>query len=562
MNHSDAPIRVNKWCIPTTVIGPGILSFYWRISSVWSANDLTFSIDGSKKTECLGYSSWSHQTFTIPAGTHVLKWDFINNTGDQAGYLDKVEYFRIPLAEALDNETLIWTTGGDAEWFGQPWVSFDGEDAAQSGKVGSDQASWLQTTVTGPGIVVNRWRLSVSAAWGDLSFQVDEVTKKECWEDQKWERVMFAIPSGSHSLKWIFAPFSGGEGFVDQVEFIHGPAILVGSPEAGEVWYHRDYYSIRWASTEDLGTEVKIELFQGENENPIYTISPATENDGNYLWFVPNSLPPAEDYRIKITPINNPAVYDYSDGSFAIRDWALSYLGGYLILDGVDDYAKTPDHAELYVGDEPGESFTIETWVYFRGFQHQGVIYKPGGYFWYGDVRVDPYPYQRWDCIGFDLIEGGGMMSCHVWPRPGGWHHLAAVYDSSSNQLTYYINGENIFSAASNLLANDPDMSLISDQSLYLGQGWWDTDNYFLGVIDEVRISDSIRYTANFAPPTTTLTCDAHTRALWHFDEPEGATVFHDACGFDNVLTGYNGAHAEGVFVQKVFLPLSVKKNE
>lgn len=44
----------------------------------------------------------------------------------------------------------------------------------------------------------------------------------------------------------------------------------------------------------------------------------------------------------------------------------------------------------------------------------------------------------------------------------------------------------------------------------------------FLGVIDEVRLSSSARYTANFTPAATPFNTDASTAGLWHLDE--GAT--------------------------------------
>jgi hypothetical protein len=75
----------------------------------------------------------------------------------------------------------------------------------------------------------------------------------------------------------------------------------------------------------------------------------------------------------------------------------------------------------------------------------------------------------------------------------------------------------------------------------------WGGDN-LLGLADEIRISDTIRYADNFTRPAAPFVCDANTKALWHFDEPEGSTVFHDVCGTeDNYFTGYNGAHTEGV---------------
>jgi hypothetical protein len=52
--------------------------------------------------------------------------------------------------------------------------------------------------------------------------------------------------------------------------------------------------------------------------------------------------------------------------------------------------------------------------------------------------------------------------------------------------------------------------------------------NVLDGAIDELRISDTYRYTTDFAPPARDrpLTCDRHTRALFHFDGTlEGETA-------------------------------------
>ncbi len=38
------------------------------------------------------------------------------------------------------------------------------------------------------------------------------------------------------------------------------------------------------------------------------------------------------------------------------------------------------------------------------------------------------------------------------------------------------------------------------------------------GVIDELRISDGLRYTEDFMPPEAPFTPDGNTRAIFHFD--------------------------------------------
>lgn len=83
----------------------------------------------------------------------------------------------ITLGEAVDNVSLTWTTGGDADWFGQTSVYYYDGDAAQSGDIASGQSSWIQTTVTGPGILSFYWKVSSSWARSDLEFYIMELAR-------------------------------------------------------------------------------------------------------------------------------------------------------------------------------------------------------------------------------------------------------------------------------------------------------------------------------------------------------------------------------------------------
>jgi len=44
-------------------------------------------------------------------------------------------------------------------------------------------------------------------------------------------------------------------------------------------------------------------------------------------------------------------------------------------------------------------------------------------------------------------------------------------------------------------------------------------------LVDELRLSNTARYTGDFAPPTEPFAADENTVGLWHFDEGEGATT-------------------------------------
>jgi len=466
----------------------------------------------------------------------------------------------IALGEAVDNTSLTWTTGGDAEWFAQTLVYYYDGDGAQSGNVDGGQQSWIETTVTGPGILSFYWKVSSPFAWTDLEFHIDGIQKSVCWADSAWELDTYAIPSASHTLKWNFAPsLSGYAGYLDKVEYISGPAIIVKSPNGGETWYNRNFRTITWTGTEDVGTNVKIELLKGGSS--VKTISTSTANDGRYHWFVPTAIIPGSDYRIRVSSATNASVYDDSNGNFSIIESLQpplpSIFGGVLILDGVDDYAEAEDHSELDVGDEPDESFTIEAWVNFQDLWKEGIINKRNAYSLFVEQAYhDPPPAT--DCLGYSFQSASdqpcSVIHCH-WPGDlsYGWHHVALMYDNPTGTVTAYFDGKNRCSGSCPSLKN-------SNETLRVGDGPWMGDE-LNGAIDEIRISAVVRYSGDFSPPTSLFTCDEHTRALWHFDEFEGATVFHDACGLvDNLLVGYNGAHTEGIPVYRLYLPFVTKQ--
>ena len=327
--------------------------------------------------------------------------------------------------------------------------------------------------------------------------------------------------------------------------------ITVESPDGGETWYHRTFYAIQWLSHEGAGTQVKIELYKDGSFS--CTISASTDNDGYYKWFVPAALTPGTDNRIKITSTSSSSIYDYSDSYFSIAECftppaCQPSFGGALVLDGDDDYAQAEDAPELEVGDETGESLTAEAWVNFASLNYYNghIIEKPDSYLLHARRYYDSFHRNVFDCWGLSLPGYGGREIC-FWPSyRSGWYHMALVFNQETGDVWVYINGKRTS------IGLHPVPTLRNSiEGLKVGEG-------LIGALDEVRISDVARYTGStYTLPTFPFECDEHTRALWHLDEFEGATIFHDACGaVDNLLVGYNGAHTEGVPVHRVYLPL------
>ncbi len=453
--------------------------------------------------------------------------------------LSVTEAQTVNLGEAVDNTALTWTSGGSMPWFGQTSVYYYDGDAAQSGAPSSGQSSWIETTVSGPGLLTFYWKVSAGAA-SELDFYVDDARQAEC-SSINWQMRAHSIPSGLHTLRWDYTPViqsSGDAGWLDKVTYSPQPAIVVNVPNGGETLRQREFYTIRWANSADI-PNVKIELYKGGS--PLYTIAANTPSNGSYDWLIPLGLDPAADYRVRVAVSSNPSVYDESDADFSIATASQPSLKGALILDGIDDYAEAADHSEL---DLAGGSFTVESWVNFQNLG--GVFIKAGAY---GMHVESTYSYPSWiHCMWIDYpcVKGCCTSSRYL---SLGWHHVALVYDVAAGQARAYYDGTQRCSAtctASN-----------SDQALWVGRG---LGGFLEGAVDEMRISNVVRYNGNFTPPTEPFACDDHTLALWHFDEFAGATVSHDVCGAaDNILIGSNGAHTEGVLAHQIFLPIVIR---
>ena len=76
------------------------------------------------------------------------------------------------------------------------------------------------------------------------------------------------------------------------------------------------------------------------------------------------------------------------------------------------------------------------------------------------------------------------------------WSHIALVFDGTNVRL--YVNGNGTFDNPT--ISNRPHPScLVGDRFLNVG---YDIDGVIDGYINDLRISDSAVYTANFTPPT------------------------------------------------------------
>ena len=98
--------------------------------------------------------------------------------------------------------------------------------------------------------------------------------------------------------------------------------IEVISPKNGDVWYKKGKYSIKW-DTRSINSEVKISLYKTNSANPQIIIVNPTNNDGEYQWEIPSSIPDG-NYKIRIETTDDLAFGD-SD-IFTIKNTSNAYI--------------------------------------------------------------------------------------------------------------------------------------------------------------------------------------------------------------------------------------------
>ena len=113
-----------------------------------------------------------------------------------------------PLGQAIEQPTFVMQTSGNAEWFVQSEVVKYGETALQSGRIGANQSSVLETTL----VTANRvrisfwWKVSSEQNWDFLKFSVNGTVKGSIsGTNEDWQQFTVVLPAGTNTLCWMYA---------------------------------------------------------------------------------------------------------------------------------------------------------------------------------------------------------------------------------------------------------------------------------------------------------------------------------------------------------------------
>ena len=228
--------------------------------------------------------------------------------------------------------------------------------------------------------------------------------------------------------------------------------------------------------------------------------------------------------------------------------WSLRYEGnGYSDLDRVKLPIDNPPRPIDVGGD-----FTLEWWMKATPGQNTTRACTTGDGDWmYGNSMFDRDISTGGDYgdYGISLANGriafgvnngtSGITLCgSTNVADGNWHHVAVQRRQGDGLMQIFVDGA--LDAAGSGPTGDISYrdarptTLSNDPFLVIGAEKYDLNNStypsFRGWIDEVRISDTLRYSGPFPTPSARFSTDGNTMGLYHFNEGYGRTI-HDSSG-------------------------------
>jgi hypothetical protein len=124
-------------------------------------------------------------------------------------------------------------------------------------------------------------------------------------------RISTIDPAGVLLQDFSDAPFTISAG--------NNTLVQVLSPNGGEVWQKGNTYPITWASAM-LSGNYEVALMQGSSPQPVFVIEQSFPGIMALNWTIPDNIPPAANYKIRVRIAANNGAFDISDGFFTIED--------------------------------------------------------------------------------------------------------------------------------------------------------------------------------------------------------------------------------------------------
>jgi hypothetical protein len=210
------------------------------------------------------------------------------------------------------------------------------------------------------------------------------------------------------------------------------------------------------------------------------------------------------------------------------------------------DRVKIPIDGPEVPADVGATDFTIEWWMKASLGENSSGSCIPGGDNWItGNTIFDRDIWGAGDYgdYGISLANGRIAFGAHNGSdghtlcgsrlvADGAWHHVAVARQRSDGSMRIYVDGQLDAQAsgpAGDISYRDGRQTgYANDPYLVVGAEKHDAGSAYpsySGWVDEIRISNVLRYAGGYAVPSVPFTPDANTVALYHLDEGSGNVV-------------------------------------
>ena len=215
----------NPAVIQYTVANAGASNLHWTATA--ATNWLTLSATngvaapGATNTLAITINSLAN---ALPVGVYTSSVSVIDASDGGARIRRIVLRIAIPLCVGVDECRIPWTTSPTARWYVQSSNTYDGVDANRSGVITHNQQTWMETVLSGPGVITFYWKVSSEASYDLLEFHVNGSRQFHISGNVDWQYRTVNIGNGEQTLRWQYAKdmsvSSGSDcGWVDQVVF-------------------------------------------------------------------------------------------------------------------------------------------------------------------------------------------------------------------------------------------------------------------------------------------------------------------------------------------------------
>ncbi|HRZ78943.1 MAG TPA: LamG domain-containing protein [bacterium] len=244
---------------------------------------------------------------------------------------------------------------------------------------------------------------------------------------------------------------------------------------------------------------------------------------------------PADDYTTEYNVTSSSTTCRYTCDAGYVYNGVSCVLEtapcGSVKFDGTSGYVEVLHNAVLNLSG----SWTIEAWFMQYITDGQTPVIRKGNtttspaYYLYGHEYQIFFPSNAYGGYYYDSSNSESATAATELDI-NKWYHVAVVKTASN--LKIFVNGvlESTETTSYNPLNNS--------ENLFFGSRRSSTPSYMQGLVDEIRISSTARYSSNFTPDKR-FSSDASTIGLWHFEETAGTVADNAAgSGLDGTLKG------------------------